>query len=217
MLWNNREILLEHLSLVRGITVISISRWARSTEWDNILGYYDPEDGYIKIHQYLLKQPEHRLIEDILIALGESLLGSYYQAKSIREIREGGALLGKVFEIHVRPQKDRKTFLGDAELKEYLSLAHLQPLPGQPDRFCMLINGNDAFTPPGLLFGLLYAWYLNNRFGGVLDYEMSLLRWKISELIPKPLMDRARMQGQVEFFRRVVFRQRIPRVVSEPL
>jgi hypothetical protein len=81
----------------------------------------------------------------------------------------------------------------------------------------MLINGNDAFTPPGLLFGLLYAWYCNNRFGGVIDYEMSLLRWKISELIPKPSMERTRLQAQVEFFRRVVFRQRIPRAVTKIL
>ena len=217
MLWNNREILLEHLSFVAGIQVIRTSKWARSTEWDNILGYYDPEDGYIKIHEYLLKEREDRLMEDILVALGESLLGNYYQTKSIREIQEGDALLGKVFEIHVRPLKDRNSFLRDAELKEYLDLAHLRPLAGQPDRFCMLINGNDAFTPPGLLFGLLYAWYCNNRFGGVIDYEMSLLRWKISELIPKPSMERTRLQAQVEFFRRVVFRQRIPRAVTKTL
>ena len=217
MLWNNREILLEHLSFVRGIQVIRTSKWARSTEWDNILGYYDPEDKYIKIHQYLLKEREDRLREDILIALGESLLGNYYQKKSIWELQEGDAFFGKVFEIHLRPPKDRKSFLRHAELKEYLHLAHLRPLPGKPDRFCMLINGNDAFTPPGLLFGLLYAWYCNNRFGGVIDYEMSLLRWKMSELIPKPSMERTRMQAQIEFFRRVVFRQSIPRAFTKTL
>ena len=217
MLWNNREILLEHLSFAVGIQVIRGSKWARSTEWDNILGYYDPEDGYIKIHQYLLKEREDRLMEDILVALGESLLGNYYQTKSIREIREGDVLLGKVFEILMRPPKERRSFLRDAELREYLDLAHLRPVAGQPDRFCMLINGNDAFTPPGLLFGLLYAWYCNNRFGGVIDYEMSLLRWKISELIPKPSMERSRMKAQVEFFRRVVFRQRIPPTITKTL
>jgi hypothetical protein len=81
----------------------------------------------------------------------------------------------------------------------------------------MVINDNEAFTPPGLFFGLFYAWYVNNRFGGILDYEMSLLRWKISELIPKALMVRTRMQEQIDFFRRVVFRQKVPRSTIEPL
>ncbi len=210
LLWNNREILLEHLDYVKGIQMIPKRQWARSTEWDNILGYYDPEDGTLKIHQHLLKGPTHRLREDLLIALGESLLGNYFARKSTRAVREAGEVLGKIFEIELRPSRERKTFLKDRELREYLRLAQLSPSPGAHGLFRMVINGNEAFTPPGLHFGLLYSWYVNNRFGGIVDYEMSLIRWKISELIPKPSMVRTRMQEQIDFFRRVVFRQRVP-------
>jgi uncharacterized cofD-like protein len=212
ILWHNREILLEHLDYVKGIQMIRSRQWARSTEWDNILGYYDPEDGYLKIHEHLLKGPDHRLTEDLLIALGESLLGNYFLTKSIREVREGCESIGKIFEIELQPLGARKTFLKDRELREYLRLAQLGPSAGEPDRFRMVINDNEAFTPPGLLFGLLYAWYVNNRFGGIVDYEMSLIRWTISELIPKPSMVRTRMQDQVDFFRRIVFRQKVPRL-----
>jgi hypothetical protein len=210
ILWNNREILLEHLDDVRGIQMIRARHWARSTEWDNILGYFDPDDGTLKIHEHLLKGPDHRLTEDLLIALGESLLGNYFIRKSTRPVQEGRERLGKIFEIELRPLRERRCFLKDRELREYLRLAQLSPSPGNPGRFRMVINGNEAFTPPGLLFGLLYAWYVNNRFGGIVDYEMSLIRWKISELIPKPSMVRTRMQEQIDFFRRVVFRQRVP-------
>jgi uncharacterized cofD-like protein len=210
IVWNNREILLGHLQNIQGIRLIRRRLWTRSTEWDNILGYYDPEDGFVKIHEDLLKAPEDRLIEDLLIAVGESLLGTYCREKCVREIRENGALHGKVFELELNPPQKRKTFLNNAELRDYLRLAQLRPTRETPDRFCMLINDNEAFTPPGLLFGLLYAWYVNNRFGGIVDYEMSLLRWKISELIPKPSMERIRMQERITFFRSVVFRQTIP-------
>ncbi len=210
ILWNNREILLEHLDYVKGIQMIQARHWARSTEWDNILGYYDPDDGTLKIHEHLLRGPDHRLTEDLLIALGESLLGNYFRRKSTRSVREGGERLGKIFEIELRPLRERKAFLKDREMREYLRLAQLNSSPRDPSRFRMVINGNEAFTPPGLLFGLLFTWYVNNRFGGIVDYEMSLIRWKISELIPKPSMVRTRMQEQIDFFRRVVFRQRVP-------
>lgn len=209
-IWNNREILLDHLSFAAGIRKIAKASWERSTEWDNILGYYDPEDRYIKLREDLLDAGELRVTEDILIALGESLLGNYVARKSIRELRWEGGLLGKIFEIELRPPAQRRTFLKDPELREYLRLAQLEPGRADPMRFRMLVNHNEAFTPPGLLFGLLYAWYLDNRFGGVVDYEMSLLRWKMTELIPKPSMERNRLQSRVDFFRRVVFRQNLP-------
>jgi len=209
-IWNNREILLDHLFFAAGIRKIAKPNWERSTEWDNILGYYDPEDGYIKVREDLLDAGERRVTEDLLIALGESLLGNYAARKSVRELRWEGGLLGKIFEVELRPLEQRRTFLSDSELREYLRLAQLEPGRGDPMRFRMLVNGNDAFMPPGLLFGLLYAWYLDNRYGGVVDYEMSLLQWKMTELIPKPSMERSRLQSRVDFFRRVVFRQKVP-------
>jgi uncharacterized cofD-like protein len=211
ILWDNREILLDHLSYIQGIKMVRKRRWARSTQWDKILGYYDPEDGFLKIHEQLLNGPEQRLKEDLIIALGESLLGNYFLRKSLREVRDGGEILGKMFEIELRPLKERKCFLKDNELRQYLKLAQLTPSSSDPCLFRMLINNDEAFTPPGLLFGLIYAWYIDNRFGGIMDYEMSLLQWKISELIPKPSMDRTRMKERIEFFRRIVFRQKIPK------
>ena len=216
LLWSNREIPLEHLSYMAGVRMIRAREWARSTEWDNIQGYYDPEDGYLKIHEQLLKGPRERLMEDLLIAMGESLLGDYVARKSVREMSEPDGVLGKVLELELRPARDRTCYLCDEDLRAYLGLAQLRSCSGRPDRFRMLINANEAFTPPGLLFGLLYAWYVNNRFGGIVDYEMSLLRWRISELIPKPSMERSRMQERVAFFREVVFRQKVPPLAGTP-
>jgi hypothetical protein len=215
VMWNNREILPEHLNYVRGMQMVRKRDWKRSTEWDNILGYYEPQDGYLKFHEALLKGPEERLIEDLLIALGEAVLGDYASRKAVREIHSAGHVLGKVFEVELRPPQERRSFLGDPELRTYLELAQLRPRRENSNLYCLLVNGNEAFTPPGLLFGLFYAWYVNNRFGGIMDYEISLLRWKISELIPKPSMERGRLQKRVDFFRRHVFRQEIPPTIEE--
>ncbi len=211
ILWENREILPEHLSFFRGLKVISAGSWARSTEWDKILGYYDPEDEYIKIHESLLHGPQLRLVEDILIAMGESLLGNYVLWKRVKPLEQEGTYIGKVFELYLRTTRQRRCFLTDKDLAHYLTLAQLSNSSQDKHLFSMLINDNEAFTPPGLLFGLLYAWYLNNHLGGVIDYEMSLLKWNISELIPKQSMERTRRQNLIEFFRSRVFRQHIPR------
>ncbi len=217
ILWKNREILLDHLDRVKGLELVPKRQWQRSTEWDNILGYYDPRDGRIRIHEQLLKGPRSRLEEDLLIALGESLLGKYFRKKSIRAVSKDGERIGKILEVELLPEARRETYFSDRQLKAWLRLARLRPSSRNPEVFRMVINDNEAFTPPGLLFGLLYAWYVDNRFGGIVDYEMSLLRWKFSELIPKPSMDRLRMQEQIEFFRKVVFRQKIPRRAMRPL
>jgi hypothetical protein len=210
IIWDNREILTDHLHCFKGITVIQARAWTRSTEWDNILGYFDPEDCYLKIHETLLSGAELRLTEDLLIAMGESLLGQYLLWKRVRPLSEGSERLGKLFEIQLRKPSRRRSFLADAEIRRYLELAQLSPSAQNPDIYFMVINDNEAFTPPGLLFGLFYAWYLNNQLGGFIDQEMSILQWKISRLIPKQSMDRERKQQLVEFFRSAVFRQQIP-------
>jgi len=130
--------------------------------------------------------------------------------KRVQPLEDDGEQRGKIFEVYLRRPDRRRCFLGDRELREYLGLAQLGTSSKDENLFYMLINDNEAFTPPGLLFGLLYAWYLNNQLGGVVDYEMSLLKWKISELIPKQSMERTRRSQLIEFFRNHVFRQRIP-------
>jgi len=79
------------------------------------------------------------------------------------------------------------------------------PTPIDPRVYRITLNGNEGFIPPGLLFGLLYAWYLNNEYGEVLEYEMSLLRWPPHKLIPCQLQERNRKQALICFFRREVF------------
>ena len=128
----------------------------------------------------------------------------------MRPLAENGEALGKLFEIHLRQPSRRRCFLSDAELKRYLQLAQLSQSQKNHNHYTMVINGTEAFTPPGLLFGLVYAWYLNNTLGGVINHEVSIMQWQISQLIPKPSMERERKQKLIEFFRSVVFRQKIP-------
>lgn len=210
IVWNNREILVEHLRCFKGIRIIKARAWSRSTEWDNILGYFDPAHETIYLHESVLEGPEDRLIEDLLIAMGESLLGNYFIWKQVRPLVENGETIGKLFELHLRNPAERRCFLSDAELKQYLLLAQLSQCQQNRNHYTMVINGSEAFTPPGLLFGLVYAWYLNNTQCEFINYEMSIVQRKISQLIPRQSMEKERMQNLITFFRRNVFRQKIP-------
>jgi hypothetical protein len=71
--------------------------------------------------------------------------------------------------------------------------------------YTRLVNGNEGFTPPGLLFGLIYAWYLDNRFASHVEYKMAVMRSDISDLIPKQVRMLSRRRALLEFFRRSVF------------
>ena len=42
-----------HLDFFKGARIIPAAAWNRSTEWDNVLGYYDPQDRLLKIHSQL--------------------------------------------------------------------------------------------------------------------------------------------------------------------
>jgi hypothetical protein len=77
--------------------------------------------------------------------------------------------------------------------------------PSNSDVYRININDEEGFLPPGLLFGLMYAWYLNNAYGGAMEYEMSLLRWRTRDLIPHQAKERSRRQELVAFFRHEVF------------
>jgi hypothetical protein len=196
--WENRDIRPSHLMFFRGVRVISAPRWNRSTEWDNVLGYYDPQDRILKLHKDLLANPA-RLREDLLIALGESLLGQYIQQR--RWIDQYGA---RCFEIVLRPTAQRECFLTDAQIRAYLRLARMTPDPSDDHVFRIVINNDGGFLPPGLLFGLIYSWYLCGS-GFTMEYEMTLLRWPLKSLIPLHARDRIRKQALVTFFRKEIF------------
>lgn len=198
LVWDNRDIRPDHLRFFRGGIVVSPKDWNRNTEWDNVLGYYDPEDDYIKLHRELLGTPT-RFREDILVALGESLLGQYTDIR--RWIEHHGA---RAYEIILRPVSSRKCFLDERQLHTYLTLARMTQDQANDRIYRITINNNEGFLPPGLLFGLMYAWYLNGG-GLTMEYEMSLLRWPLRSLIPHHAKDRIRKEALVSFFRKEVF------------
>ncbi|OPY92979.1 MAG: Gluconeogenesis factor [Syntrophaceae bacterium PtaU1.Bin231] len=205
MIWENRDIRTEHLNFFRGVRVIPASRWTRSQAWDNVLGYYDPDDGLLKLHEQACGDPE-RIRDNLLTALGESLLGRYLEGRHWTNPEDGVLWGARRYEIRLRPVRDRGCYLDDADLRTYLRLARMLESPHDPDTFGITLNDREGFLPPGLLFGLLYAWYLNNAYGAVMEHEMSLLRLPPRKLIPCQMEERARKQALIRFFRRVVFR-----------
>ncbi|MBN1626145.1 MAG: YvcK family protein, partial [Deltaproteobacteria bacterium] len=110
------------------------------------------------------------------------------------------------YEIRLRPAQVRRCFLGDDDMRTYLRLARMIQSPHAQDTFGITLNDQEGFLPPGLLFGLLYAWYLNNAYGEIIEYEMSLLSWSPKKLIPYQLGEYTRKKHLIEFFRKVVFR-----------
>ncbi|MGV8074964.1 MAG: 2-phospho-L-lactate transferase CofD family protein [Syntrophobacteraceae bacterium] len=203
--WENRDIRVDHFEFFKGAQIIPESKWNRNNEWDNVLGYFDPEDGMLKIHEQLRSDPEP-LKGNMLIALGESLLGRYLETRRWLDQKAKGEWGARCYEIRLRPVPERECFLEDVELRTYLSLARMVPSPHDARTYRITLNGNEGFTPPGLLFGLMYAWYLNNVYGRIIEYEMSLLRWPPQKLIPSQLEERNRRQALIRFFRKVVFK-----------
>ena len=202
--WDNRDIAPAHLAFFDRVQAVPAAAWHRSTEWDNVLGYFDPQDRRVKLHARLLDDPV-RLREDLLIALGESLLGRYIESRRWLEGPAAGLRDARCYEIRLQAVRDRDCFLDDRPLRAYLCLARMVPDHDDPRVFRITLNANEGFLPPGLRFGLLYAWYLDNACGGVMEYEMSLLKWPPGSLIPHQAEERARKQALVDFFRDEVF------------
>jgi len=100
----NRDIAPTHFRFIKGGIIVPAGKWDRSTEWDNVLGYYDHQDQYLKLHEGLLAKPS-RFREDILVAVGESLLGRYIESR--RWIEQQGARCMKSFFC---PPPGRKVF-----------------------------------------------------------------------------------------------------------
>ena len=88
-----------------------------------------------------------------------------------------------------------------------MKLARMTPSDLKPLHYTRLINGVERFTPPGLLFGLVYAWYLDNRLATHIEYKMSIMRQPVSELIPEQANVYKRRKETIMFFRDIVFRE----------
>ena len=210
ILWRHADIPLAHLDQITGVELIDTEVWCRSQRWDNIFSFYDPGDGRIKIRQDMLQHP-NRFEIAFLVALGQSLLGNYAEKKEMRPVVQDGEALGQVFCLTLRGEKDLRAFLSLDDIRRYLSLARMRLSATTADLYLRLINGKEEFTPPGLLFGLTYAWYLDNRFASHVEYKMAITRAEITDLVPAQVNMATRRQALTDFFRKQVFLLADPR------
>jgi uncharacterized cofD-like protein len=232
ILWRHPDIPLAHLDTVRGLVCVEQDLWRRSQKWDSVFSFYDPQDGLIKIRQDQVER-EKGFEVAFLVALGQSLLGNYARAKEMQTLAINGLVLGKVYHLHLRSAQKRTCWFTEQELRHYLELARMLPqgveplealpggidsmaeqsmpaagLAGETTHFTRLINGDEGFTPPGMLMGLNYAWYLDNRFASHVEYKMAVMKIAESDLIPEQVKMLGRRQRLVSFFREVVFRKK---------
>ncbi len=204
ILWNHKDIPLAHLQFVKGIQCIETEEWKRNQKWDRVYSFFDPYDGLIKIRQDQFFR-ETALEVAFLVALGQSLLGNYAQTKQMLPVMERGTHMGKAYHLYLKPSAERSCYLPDEDLSDYLALARMVQDPADQNHFTRLINGTEGFTPPGLLFGLTYAWYLDNRFASHIEYKMAVIKVDHSDLIPEQVKMRSRREKLIVFFREVVF------------
>ncbi len=204
ILWQHKDIPLSHLQFVKGIQCIPTEDWKRNQNWDRVYSFYDPFDGFVKIRQDQFDS-ESDLEIAFLVALGQSLLGNYAKSKRIRNIRDDGIFLGKAYHLQVRNPKERKCYFSEESLATFLALSRMVQDSDDVEHFTRIVNGKEGFTPPGLLFGLIYAWYLDNRFASHIEYKMAVIRIDHSDLIPEQIRMRSRREKLTDFFREVVF------------
>ncbi len=203
-IWKHHDISLEHLQYFNSLIFIDKKKWRRDQKWDNVFSFYDIDDKVIKIRMDLLDEQD-KLEVAFLVALGESLLGNYAAVKRVEPVEKDGVRLGKVYNLRISPVGQRICFFNDDELCNYLVLARMVRNNHDKSHFTRIINGDEGFTPPGLLMGLLYTWYLENRFATNIEYKMSVMQIKHSDLIPEQIKMLNRRQEVISFFREVVF------------
>jgi uncharacterized cofD-like protein len=204
ILWKHKDIPLEHLKFVKGIQCIANEQWERNQNWDKVFSFYDPYDCFVKIRQDQCNS-ETTLEVAFLVALGQGLLGNYATRKEIRAVATDDIALGKAYHLYLKPPEERKCYFDDQDLAKYLILARMLPDPADANHFTRLVNGKEGFTPPGLLMGLTYAWYLDNRFASHIEYKMAVIKIDHSDLIPEQVRMKKRREKLTIFFREVVF------------
>lgn len=203
--WNHGDIPAAHLEYTAGVVLLEKGEWGRLQEWDNILSFYDPADRLIKIRKDAAGDAS-RFEAILLMALGQSLLGDYAAEKIRVPVVRQNEELGCEFRLTLRPEAERRCFFSAGELDRFLRLVRMRPSLASATVYTRLVNGDEGFTPPGLLFGLLYAWYLDNRFAWHVEYKMSITRMTPDSLIPEQQKMASRRQALVDYFRTVVFR-----------
>ena len=207
--WRHPDIHVSHLDYFRGLILIDPDKWGRSQQWDNVFSFYDTDDGMIKIRQDILAD-RARFEVAFLIALGESLLGDYAAEKEMLPVAEDYGKLGKVYRLTLKEPDRRCLFFNEEELDFFLRLSRMVPVEDNNLLYTRLVNGTEGFTPPGLLFGLIYAWYLDNTSSSHIEYKMAIMRNEISNLIPEQVKIHSRRRALIDFFRAIVFRYDSP-------
>lgn len=207
ILWRHPDIPLEHLRLVREVACIGQESWRRSQKWDSVFSFYEPDRAVIMIREDQLAG-EGSFEIAFLVALGQSLLGNYASDKNMRPLMIDNVPVGKIYHLTLRPLTARVCYFDDRELCHYLQLARMLPDHRTPLRYTRVINGDEGFTPPGMLLGLHYAWYLDNRFASHVEYKMAVMKIAPSDLIPEQVRMLERRRELVRFLREVVFRKR---------
>lgn len=203
IIWKHHDIPLSHLEYIKGIHCISVDEWRRDQQWDNVYSFYDPEDRMIKVRRDQFGD-RVKLEIALLIALGESLLGDYALEKTMKDVVQEGMSVGKIYHLRLRPENERRCYFTTGQLDEYLQLARMYRA-GSYSHYTRLINGEEGFTPPGLLMGLMYAWYLDNRLATHIEYKMTVMKIPQTDLIPEQKKMVGRRERIIAFFRDVIF------------
>jgi hypothetical protein len=207
--WHHWDILYEHLQFVNGINIVKLEDWKRSREWDNVFSYYDPEDGFINICDQVVSVPQQFELV-FLVALGQSLLGNYVAKKEMIPVTREGTQLGRIFQITLEPEPSRRCFFTPQELDEFMQLVRMNKAPDNELVYTRLVSGTEGFTPPGMMMGLTYAWYLDSRFGSHVDYKMAIDKVPVSDLIMEQAKILQRRNKTIQFFCKKVFRHTFP-------
>ncbi|MBE0582589.1 MAG: YvcK family protein [Desulfofustis sp.] len=211
IIWYHQDIPLGHFATITGITCVDKDHWRRDQRWDNVFSFYEPEDGHVYIRRDRLDDPK-KLEVAFLIAVGQALLGNYAREKRIEPLTCGGITVGSIYHLLLCPVAQRNCYFTDDELREFLALSRMNEV--EPRHFTRVINGEEGFTPPGLLMGLMYAWYLDNRLASHIEYKMSILKMHQTDLIPEQIRMRERRVRLTAFFRQSVFGKE-PRGIGE--
>jgi uncharacterized cofD-like protein len=203
ILWEHPVIPLSHLDFIKAIHCIDKSCWDRDQQWDNVFSFFDPCDDTIKIRADQINKG-NKLEIALMIALGESLLGNYALKKTMRKVFVEDLELGSAYHLYLRNHEEIKCFFTKEQLHTFLRLANMYP--GRNSRhYTRLVNREEGFTPPGLLMGLMYAWYIDNRFATHIEYKMSVMKIDKTDLIPEQLKMARRRERTIQFFKNIVF------------
>ncbi|MEA1928173.1 MAG: 2-phospho-L-lactate transferase CofD family protein [Candidatus Auribacterota bacterium] len=202
--WENRDISPEHFRYFNSVRTLTERDWNQDCRKTDPLERYNHGDASLEFHQQLLGQPD-RLRASLLIAMGTSLLGRAFEEARWIDSPFGPDRATRGYLLRLRPIRERRCFLTDKQLRCYLELAQMVPDRREEDVYRAVPVDREGYIPPDIFFGLLYAWYLNNNYIPAMDYEMTILRWPTSLLMPFQRQDQKRKQDLVSFFRTEIF------------